>query len=298
MAFKHGVLVSYLYYVGVFLSVFRFSYSRKNLVNPVVESSMSKFVYGLFVSFILIFISPVSILKTYNAMETTYFMEDFEMLRNAVTLFFVLEYLMASSLVLMIFFNNQKVVNLVNAALELQEIINVAPTKLRDSNLFAFVATKMIFSELFSVVMMEEILRPVIWNVEFDAIMHIFMLFFLQILVVFVSNLFILTAFYASFLFQCLNSRINDINKKMSQSVNSMMSNQEMLELSDEIDKLAILHSKLGKFVQDLNNLLSIHNTWLFLMSFEIIVSQVSVRKCSKLLASSIIVCCSYSSQR
>lgn len=263
-------LVRFIFCTGFFLSVFRF-----NLNKRVVEPSIKKYMYGYIISLTIVLMFPFSMFAMVTAISKAADPPNSNTLVVANTFMFIIMYAVQVHMgFYMPIFKNHDIMYLVACGLELEGILkNVRPNQ--DVKFVRLVLFKIVFDHVLAFLLLEEAIRPMSFTEDPFMILHMAVNSFVGLSTLFTTNILFMALLYSASLFRCINERVQHICMRFSQH-GGYISPWKILEYSEEIEKLAICHGKVTRFVENLANMFSNFFLLSLFFSFLVVVSQVS----------------------
>lgn len=272
MLSKYNVFVKFFYYMGVMFGIFKFKLIIKKQI--MTRKSIPLQIYGLCLPVFFTFVSPFAIIGFHDLMTNAFKSANhtiFELMQNsriALQLFVVLSFFVK------VIIKKKTFEELISKFLWIHNEILVKHQR------FPVSSEKIFYLMIFKVIFLEMIVpysylpfltRSANWNKDNMILCYSFMCF-VYYGFNFISNLYYIGILYISHVYEVLNLQLLIVLKK-AEFMNSNLT--ELLECSDEIDKLATIYCEITNFLKSFMEFVKFFITLHLITNFLTSVGQV-----------------------
>lgn len=261
------LVLNYFFKIGSLLGVIQFNY---NAVSFVATKSNAKQIYSIFINTVLAILFPTMAYiyfliynKTFgqngssvSLMKLAYI---YEMLAQISTYIVVVGVLIHK--------NSSKVIDLMNTG---SELIQHSVGSFPNSFFWVIILKILLFDWMREIFVILTYLAYTQYT--FNEMWMMIVTSVCCFVNIFVGNIFFCGIFCAGRIFKVQNKQLKTILQPLKK--NQKLTHLQLLEISDKIDQKMVLHAKIGKFVEDLNEIFSLIGMMMLLEAFVIITEE------------------------
>ena len=258
------ILINYFLKVGSVLGIIQFNFNNGSFI---ATKSKGKQFYAKCLSIVLLIFIPFGSSLFYQLMSSSF--QQGTMLLEVVFFIQLSSQVVTSIMIVCILIqrNSSKVVKLINTGSELIQ----QTTESFSSRFFWLIFLKIILFEWLPIVFELWVNEP-LTDHQLSLIWTMLITYLCGFINSFVANTFFDGIYFTAKLFKSLNNELKVIVRPLK--TNQRLSHSQILQISDQIDQKMILHAKIGKFLEDLNQMFSFICMMILLDAFLVITGE------------------------